>query len=88
MSVSLLFLVRLIDGDRVKSRIVRWVFVARFAVPLAAFVAVAVVYGTDRQDRFEVIMISVNWLVLIVNGLLLALILCRLADPETRPQRL
>jgi len=30
------------------------------------------VFGIERQDRFEVIVISINWLVLIINGILLS----------------
>jgi hypothetical protein len=29
-------------------------------------------FGIERQDRFEVIAISINWLVLIINGILLS----------------
>lgn len=87
MSLSFLFLVKLIDWDGMLSKIVRWAFVAGFAIPLVSFIAIAAVYGFDRQDRFEIIVIAVNWLVLIVNGLLLAVILRRLANPDTNPWR-
>ncbi len=72
MSVSFLLAIPLIDDAGVKARLVRWLFGAGFFVPIVALVAVALMYGVDRQDRFEVAAISVNWLVLIVNGILLA----------------
>ena len=34
-------------------------------------------YGLDRQDRFEVAVISINWLVLIINSVLLSIVLRR-----------
>jgi hypothetical protein len=32
------------------------------------FAVIAVNYGLDQQDRFEVLIISINWLVLLING--------------------
>ena len=84
MSVSFLFLVPLVRWTGAMSRIVRWTFIAGFAVPLVAFAAVAAAYGFDREYRFELIIISIDWLVLIVNGALLTLILRRLARTDTR----
>jgi len=84
MSASFLLLVPLVRWHDVMSRIVRWVFVAGFVVPVVAFGAIAAIYGFDRQDRFEVIIISIDWLVLIVNGILLALIFQRLRNADTR----
>lgn len=68
----------------VMSRIVRWVFVAGFVVPVVAFGAIAAICGFDHQDRFEVIIISIDWWVLIVNGILLALIFQRHRNAGTR----
>ena len=84
MSVSFLFLVPLIQWTGGMPRFVRWTYATGFAVPLVAFVAVVAVYGFDRQDRFEVIIISINWLVLIINSVLLTLIFRRLTATDTR----
>lgn len=79
MGLSFLFLVPLVKWDGTLARIVRWTFLAGFAVPLIAFVAIVVAYGFDRQDRFEVVVITVNWFVLILTGALLARTLFRLS---------
>jgi hypothetical protein len=34
-------------------------------------------YGLDRQDRFEVAVISIDWLVLTINGALLSIVFRR-----------
>lgn len=73
MSLSFLLVIPLIGGSGLKQRLVRWLFAAGFVVPLGALVVLTIAYGLDRQDRFEVVVISVDWLVLIVNGILLAL---------------
>jgi hypothetical protein len=38
---------------------------------------ISIKYGLDRQDRFEVVVLSVDWLVLIVNGVLLSMVFRR-----------
>jgi hypothetical protein len=75
MSLSFLLAAMMLSGDERLLRGVRWVFSAGFVVPILALVAYTIVYGLDRQDRFEVVALSVDWLVLIVNGVLLAALL-------------
>jgi hypothetical protein len=56
---------------------VRWVFVVSFVLTVIAFTLISFNYGLDRQDRFEVAVISIDWLVLIVNGVLLSIVFKR-----------
>ena len=39
--------------------------------------AISGVYGLERMDRFEIAAISINWLVLVVNGVLLSFLFRR-----------
>jgi hypothetical protein len=68
MSLSFLLAALAVTGAGKVVRAIRWVFGLGFALPLLAFIVYTAVYGLDRQDRFEV---------LIVNGILVALILRR-----------
>jgi hypothetical protein len=34
---------------------------------------ISIQYGLDRKDRFEIVSLSIAWLVLIVNGILLSI---------------
>ena len=74
MSFSFLFLIPLIPAEGFRAKAVRWIFGAGFVASILALVAIAIAFGFDRQDRFEVVVISVTWLVLIVNGVLVALV--------------
>src|SRR3972149_1539900 len=77
MSLSFLFMAPLfIRGNRLESAI-RWVFVISFLLTLIAFTLISFNYGLDRQDRFEVALISIDWLVLIINGILLGILFKR-----------
>ena len=74
MSVSFLLAIPLVTGDGIRERIVRWLFAAGSVIPLAALAVLTIIYGLEREDRLEVVVIAVDWIVLIVNGILLALI--------------
>jgi hypothetical protein len=77
MSLSFLFMAPVfVNKNRLESA-VRWVFVISFALTVIAFTLISINYGLDRQDRFEVAVISIDWLVLIVNGVLLSLVFKR-----------
>jgi len=77
MSLSFLFMALVfINKNRIEST-VRWVFVVSFILTMIAFVLISLNYGLDRQDRFEVAVISIDWLVLIINGILLSIVFKR-----------
>jgi hypothetical protein len=43
----------------------------------AFLVVMSAYYGLERMDRFEVAAISIDWLVLVVNGILLSVLFRR-----------
>ncbi len=71
MTVSFAWLAPVFTGRTRTETAVRWVFRLAAALAVLAYAAITLAYGLDRQDRFEVVVISVNWLALIVNGFLL-----------------
>lgn len=73
MSLSFLFLAPVFSREMRKEKAIRWIFLISVLLVLLALVIISIQYGLDRQDRFEVIVISLNWLVLLVNGGLLSL---------------
>jgi hypothetical protein len=77
MSLSFLFMAPVfVNKNRLESA-VRWVFAVSFILTVIAFTLISFNYGLDRQDRFEVAVISINWLVLIINGVLLSIVFKR-----------
>ncbi len=72
MALSFLFVALVFTGKDRLSRAVRWVFIAGFGLAIIALIAFSALYGLDRQDRFEVAIISIDWLVLITNGILVS----------------
>jgi hypothetical protein len=73
MSLSFLFAASMVTGSERRARAIRWVFSAGFVIPLVGLIALSAAYGLDRQDRFEVVVLSTDWLVLIISGVLVAL---------------
>ena len=77
MSLSFLFLAPVFAGEGRLAGAVRWIFVAGFVLMMGFLTAISAVYGLDRMDRFEIAAISIDWLVLVINGVLLSLLFRR-----------
>jgi hypothetical protein len=77
MSLSFLFVAPVFLNKNRLEAAVRWVFIISVVLVIIAFTAVSINRGINRQDLFEVIIISIDWLVLIVNGILLGIVFRR-----------
>ena len=74
MSVALLFVAPVFAGGRAE-RTIRWLFVADFIAAITAFVVLPLA-GYDIV-AFEVTVLLINWVVLILSGVLLSLVFRR-----------
>jgi hypothetical protein len=74
MSLSFLFVAPVFAARNRLEIAIRWVFLGAFILTALALGWTSIRYGLDREYRFEVIVISINWLVLIINGILLSLV--------------
>jgi len=70
MSVALLFAAAVFAGGRLE-RTIRWLFVTSFVL------AVGSLAGKDLGWTFEVTVLTINWIVLIVSGVLLSVMFKR-----------
>lgn len=77
MSLSFLWMAPVFADKKRLETAVRWIFIIAFVLTVISLAAVSIRYGLDRQDRFEVAVISINWLVLIINGILLSIVFKR-----------
>ena len=77
MSLSFLFAAPVFEGRNRVEAAIRWVFMISFILAILSLAIFSYYFGLDRQDRFEVAIISIDWLVLIVNGILLGIVFQR-----------
>jgi hypothetical protein len=77
MSLSFLFLAPAFANIGRLESVVRWVFVAGFVLTMVFLIVISINYGLDRMDRFEIAVISIDWLVLVINGVLLSVLFRR-----------
>ncbi len=77
MSLSFLFMAPVFTGRTRLEAAVRWIFAAAFVLIILALAGYSAVYGLDREYRFEVAAIAINWLTLIINGILLSILFRR-----------
>lgn len=71
MSFSFLFMALVFSGSRLEKRI-KAVFMTGFILTITSLISTSLLYGINREYRFEVIAISINWLILIISGILLS----------------
>ena len=90
MSLSFLFLAPVFTNKGRLASVVRWVFIAGFVLTMVFLAVISINYGLDREDRFEIAVISIDWLVLIINGVLLSLVfrsqVKARSEPSGQPQ--
>jgi hypothetical protein len=77
MSLSFLFMAPVFAHRNRLETAVQWLFVVSSVLSFAVLAVFSAIYGLDRQERFEVVIISINWLVLIVAGVLLSIVFRR-----------
>ena len=71
MSFSFLFMALVFSGSQLEKSI-RMVFMSGFVLTILSLILISFLYGIHREYFFEVISISINWLVFIVSGILLS----------------
>jgi hypothetical protein len=53
------------------TKVLRTTYLISFLLMLLAFIVIGVLYGVDRAYRFEVAVITINWITLILSGIML-----------------
>jgi len=84
MSLSFLFVAPVFANRNRLESAVRWIFIIGFVLVIISLLAVSISYGLEKQDRFEVLAISIAWLVLIINGVLLSIVFRRQLKAEPK----
>lgn len=77
MSLSFLFVAFALSSRSRLEAAIRWVFAIGSVLVLISLPIISIGYGLERVDRFEVVAISINWLILIINGVLLSILFRR-----------
>ena len=77
LSLSLACMAWALSSSTRLERMVRWLFAGGLLVNVLALAGILLRHGSDRGYRFEVIVISVNWLVLLVGTFMMAAIFRR-----------
>lgn len=75
MSVAFLFIAAVFGGGRLE-RAIRWIFIAGFLLAVFSYAVLSIL----KYDivAFEVTILTINWTVLIVNGVLLSILFRRI----------
>lgn len=71
MSCSFFFLAPVFNKSDRLNKTLRFIFLISFILAIVSLVTTAIIYGNNREYRFEVIIITLDWITLIVSGVLL-----------------
>ncbi|MFC2123993.1 hypothetical protein ACFLU5_04205 [Bacteroidota bacterium] len=77
MSISYLFIALAFSGSNRLERTIRWILSLSFVMTISSLVYVSAKHGIDRSCIFEVAAITIDWLTLIVVGILLSILFKR-----------
>lgn len=71
MSFSLVSLIPIFRKNKDGCFHVRLLLIISFLLSIISFAAISIIFGLEKQDRFEIAVISINWLTLIILGIML-----------------
>jgi len=77
MSLSFLFIAPVFDNKTRLETSIKWTLIIGFILGFLSLVVISSLYGLEKLDRFEVFIISINWLVLIICGTLVSFLFRR-----------
>ena len=77
MSISFLFMAFVFSRDNLLERSLRWICLAPFILSIVSLVYFSVKFGIDRSYRFEITIISINWLAMVAVSILAGVLLKR-----------
>jgi hypothetical protein len=77
MSLSFPFVAAVLSNRSRLESAIRWIFMIGFVLVMLSLSVIWISYGLERLDRFEVLVISIDWLTLIINGVLLSIMFSR-----------
>jgi hypothetical protein len=72
MSLVFLVLAQAFSSTKKYEKIIRWVFIVSFILTFASFTLISLIYGINREYRFEVAIITINYITLIISGIFIA----------------
>lgn len=66
--ISLLFLTPVFSSTTKVERVIRWSFILGFIFSVLSFITIALLYGINREYRYEIAVITITWIELIFSG--------------------
>jgi hypothetical protein len=77
MSASFLCIAPVFSGTNRLESAIRRIFVLSFILTMLSLIILSIIYGINREYRLEVVVISIDWITLIISGMLLSVLFKR-----------
>jgi hypothetical protein len=86
LGLSFLFVALALSGPARLERAVRWILAGGSLLTILGFFGMHLAYRFELEYRFEVFAIAIDWMALIVAGVLLSILFRRAIQPEHQPE--
>jgi hypothetical protein len=73
MGVSFLLIAPVFVGQRKLGKAIRLIFIISGILTIGALILLSILYGSDLEYRYEVASLTINWLTLIIGGVMLSI---------------
>jgi len=70
MSISFLFMAFVFSRDNALERWLRWIFIIPSVLTIISLIYFSIKFGAGRSYRFEIAVISINWLAMVAGSIL------------------
>ena len=84
MSMALFFLAPIFPWANRLDKSIRWLLFSPFILIILSFIAYSLYFGINRNYRFEVAAITINWLFLIPIGILISIFFKRMIKNQNK----
>ncbi len=86
LAAAYLFTAFIFTGANRLEHAIRWILLLGFILAFGSYFLMTAIYGTNLEYRFEVTVIAIDWLVLIIFGILLSQVFKKPELEENRSQ--
>ncbi|NLG32894.1 MAG: hypothetical protein GX550_05175 [Syntrophomonadaceae bacterium] len=77
MSLALFFVSQVFSKPGKIERAIKRIFITGFILTLVSLIIIGSQYGINREYRFEVAAITINWMVMIISGIPMSILFKR-----------
>jgi len=82
LSISFFFIAMALTGEVRIERTLRWILAVSSLLGIGSYIVLTAIYGDNLEYRFEVLIITINWITLIIAGIFTGILFSRTPEAD------